>query len=171
MDYKKQSFELKLRHKYDRMGVIQLSKDLCKDCFEAAKSIDELLARAEAAERKAEELSEALSSASKVVRTMQENTIPYYRKRAEAAEKEVEWKNKVIEAAERRFMAAEARAEKAEAERDAAVSDMEALMCNCVDGCYVCANAIVVQIEPCVRLDCSLKGQGCNPKWRGAKEE
>ena len=74
--------------------------------------IPELLARAEAAEQKATELDNALSNASKVVKTMQENTIPYYRKRVELAEKEVEWKNKVIEAAERRFIEAEAENEK-----------------------------------------------------------
>lgn len=97
--------------------------DLCGctvDCIvvQAATAITDLLARAEAAEQKATELDNALSNASKVVKTMQESTIPYYRKRAEEAEKEVEWKNKVIEAAERRFMAAEERAEKAERERD-----------------------------------------------------
>lgn len=63
------------------------------------------------------------------------------------------------------------RAEKAESERDAAVSDIEDLMCNCIDGCHVCANAIVVHREPCTRLDCALKDQICTPKWRGVKEE
>lgn len=99
----------------------------CHDCalgyyaFHAATAITDLLARAEAAEKKATELDKALSDAAKVVRTMQERTIPYYRNRAETAEKEVEWKNKVIEAAERRFVEAEARAKKAERERDAAI--------------------------------------------------
>lgn len=143
MDYKKQSFELKLRHKYNRMGVVQLSKDLCNDCLEAAKSIDELLARAEAAEARCKILETRLETAEKMVKEYQDTIVPGYRERAE----------------------------KAEAERDAAVSDMEALMCNCVDGRHVCANAIVVHREPCVRLDCELKGRKCNPKWRGAKEE
>ena len=99
---------------------------ICFDCvnienihgLDKTVAITALLARAEAAEKKATELDKALFDAAKVVRTMQERTIPYYRNRAEAAEKEVEWKNKVIEAAERRFVEAEARAEKAERERD-----------------------------------------------------
>ena len=90
--------------------------------------------------------------------------------RAEAAEKEVEWKNKVIEAAERRFVEAEARAEKAERERDAAVSDMEALMWHSGDGCNICAHSVEAHRVPYVRLTCYLKGN-CEPKWRGIKEE
>lgn len=92
--------------------------------------------------------------------------------RAEAAEARCETLEKMVKEYQDTIVPGyRERAEKAEAERDAAVSDMEALMCNCVDGCHVCANAIVVQIEPCVRLDCELKGRKCNPKWRGAKEE
>ena len=112
-----------------------------------ATAITDLLARAEAAEKKATELDKALSDAAKVVRTMQERTIPYYRNRAEAAEKEVEGKNKVIEAAERRFVEAEARAEKAERERDAA---LDAICTHCGD--FLCREA-----------EC--------PWWHGQKEE
>ena len=137
---------------------------------DAATAITDLLARAEAAEKKATELDKALFDAAKVVRTMQERTIPYYRNRTEAAEKEVEWKNKVIEAAERRFVEAEARAEKAERERDAAVSDMEALMWHSGDGCNICAHSVEAHRVPYVRLTCYLKGN-CEPKWRGIKEE
>lgn len=50
MDYKEQAYKLELRFKYDRMGLLQLDSDLCKDCADAGKSIIELLARAEGAE-------------------------------------------------------------------------------------------------------------------------
>ena len=49
MDYKEQAYKLELRFKYDRMGLLQLASDLCKDCSDAGKSITDLLARAEAA--------------------------------------------------------------------------------------------------------------------------
>lgn len=119
MDYKELSKRMRKRYLDNLNGLLQEPDDVFSDFNKAATAITDLLSRAEAAEQKATELDNALSNASKVVKTMQESTIPYYRKRAEAAEKEVEWKNKVIEAAERRFMEAEARAEKAERERDA----------------------------------------------------
>lgn len=50
MDYKEQANKLELRFKYDRMGLLQLSSDICKDCLDAGKSIIDLLARAEGAE-------------------------------------------------------------------------------------------------------------------------
>lgn len=58
MDYKEQAHKLELRFKYDRMGLLQLHSDLCKDCSDAGKSIIELLARAEAAEERGKELEE-----------------------------------------------------------------------------------------------------------------
>lgn len=58
MDYKEQAHKLELRSKYDRMGLLQLHLDLCKDCSDAGKSIIELLARAEAAEERCKELEE-----------------------------------------------------------------------------------------------------------------
>ena len=145
-----------------------------------ATAITDLLARAEAAEQKATELDKALSDAAKVVRTMQERTIPYYRNRADAAEKEVEWKNKVIEAAERRFVEAEARAEKAERERDAAVEDISDILARIDDvreriGIEN-ADADSELAELCAAY-CSIAGKMCykrgesckceNFKWRG----
>lgn len=56
MDYKEQAYKLELRFKYDRMGLLQLDSDLCKDCSDAGKSIIELLARAEEAEERCKEL-------------------------------------------------------------------------------------------------------------------
>lgn len=56
MDYKEQAYKLELRFKYDRMGLLQLGSDLCKDCSDAGKSIIELLARAEEAEERCKEL-------------------------------------------------------------------------------------------------------------------
>lgn len=56
MDYKEQAYKLELRFKYDRMGLLQLDSDLCKDCADAGKSIIELLARAEEAEERCKEL-------------------------------------------------------------------------------------------------------------------
>ena len=56
MDYKEQAHKLELRFKYDRMGLLQLSSDLCKDCSDAGKSIIELLVRAETSEERCKEL-------------------------------------------------------------------------------------------------------------------
>ena len=56
IDYKEQAYKLELRFKYDRMGLLQLASDLCKDCSDAGKSIIELLARAEAEEERCKEL-------------------------------------------------------------------------------------------------------------------
>lgn len=56
IDYKEQAYKLELRFKYDRMGLLQLGSDLCKDCSDAGKSIIELLARAEEAEERCKEL-------------------------------------------------------------------------------------------------------------------
>ena len=88
MDYKKLSADLS-------SGC----EENCADCeyagdseFEctiaqlAANAITDLLDRAEAAERKAKDLEQALSDASKIVKTMQDSTIPFYRRRAEEAE-------------------------------------------------------------------------------------
>ena len=173
MDYKEQAALIRgFAYEYNKCSCITKIGGMKPEEFLliTATAITDLLARAEAAEKKATELDKALFDAAKVVRTMQERTIPYYRNRTEAAEKEVEWKNKVIEAAERRFVEAEARAEKAERERDAAVSDMEALMWHSGDGCNICAHSVEAHRVPYVRLTCYLKGN-CEPKWRGIKEE
>lgn len=58
MDYKEQAHKLELRFKYDRMGLLQLSSDICKDCSDAGKSIIELLVRAETSEERCKELEE-----------------------------------------------------------------------------------------------------------------
>ena len=76
--------------------------------------------------------------------------------RAEAAEKERDWLKMCFDLAQRK-------------EKEA-VSDMGSLMWHSGDGCNICANAIEVHREPYVRLDCALKSQECNPKWRGQKE-
>ena len=138
---------------------------------DAATAITDLLARAEAAEKKATELDKALFDAAKVVRTMQERTIPYYRNRTEAAEKEVEWKNKVIEAAERRFVEAEARAEKAERERDAAISDLTYIARTYpVD---LCDNLVCQYCKHYQNVNTGCPGWIENDcfEWRGKKEE
>ena len=119
----------------------------------------------------------ALSDAAKVVRTMQERTIPYYRNRAGAAEKEVEWKNKVIEAAERRFVEAEARAEKAERERDAAVSDLTyavnqyRLFTTDIDLCGLCKFDLPPAGENGQTHECPGFYKDNCFEWRGIKEE
>lgn len=79
MDYKEQAYKLELRFKYDRMGLLQLDSDLCKECADAGKSIIELLARAEGAEERCETLE-------KMVKEYQEVIIPGYRRQAEKAE-------------------------------------------------------------------------------------
>lgn len=159
MDYKKLATDL-----------LSVCEENCADCkyagdseFDctiaelAATAITDLLARAESAEKRVEELEKSISDAAQVVKTMQERTIPYYRNRAEAAEKEVEWKNKVIEAAERRFVEAEARAEKAERERDAAVRHLSSL-----EVCGYCKNG-----------QCTRRGgtKECKFEWVGSKED
>ena len=58
MDYKEQAHKLELRFKYDRMGLLQLHSDICKDCSDAGKSIIELLSRTEEAEERCKELEE-----------------------------------------------------------------------------------------------------------------
>ena len=50
--------------------------------------ITDLLARAEAAEKRVEELEKSLSDAAQVVKTMQESTITFYERRAEKAQRE-----------------------------------------------------------------------------------
>lgn len=128
-----------------------------KDANAQNLRVSKIIARAEAAEKRVEELEKSLSDAAQVVKTMQERTIPYYRNRAEAAEKEAEWKNKVIEAAERRFVEAEARAEKAERERDAAVRNLSSL-----EVCGYCKNG-----------QCTRRGgtKECKFEWVGSKED
>lgn len=166
MDYKKLATDL-----------LSVCEENCADCkyagdseFEctiaelAATAINDLLALAEAAEKRVEELEKSLSDAAQVVKTMQERTIPYYRNRAEAAEKEVEWKNKVIEAAERRFVEAEARAEKAERERDAAVKVIER-----VRSCKDCGHYTGEWTPPCKECQDSEEHHPCF-KWRGQKK-
>lgn len=39
MDYKEQANKLELRFKYDRMGLLQLSSDICKDCIDAVHDV------------------------------------------------------------------------------------------------------------------------------------
>lgn len=58
MNYEEQAHKLELRFKYDRMGLLQLHSDICKDCSDAGKSIIELLSRTEEAEERCKELEE-----------------------------------------------------------------------------------------------------------------
>lgn len=60
--------------------------EIMETSLEAVREHTDLLARAEEAEQKVNELERALSDASKIVNTMQESTIPFYRRRAEEAE-------------------------------------------------------------------------------------
>lgn len=177
MDYKELSKRMRKRYLDNLNGLLQEPDDVFSDFNKAATAITDLLSRAEAAEQKATELDNALSNASKVVKTMQESTIPYYRKRAEAAEKEVEWKNKVIEAAERRFMEAEARAEKAERERDAAISDLTfavnqyRLFTTDIDLCGLCKFDIPPAGESGQTAECPGFYKDNCFEWRGQEEE
>ena len=90
MDYKKLATDL-----------LSVCEENCADCkyagdseFDctiaelAATAITDLLARAEAAEKRVEELEKSLSDAAQVVKTMQESTIPFYERRAEKAQRE-----------------------------------------------------------------------------------
>lgn len=90
MDYKKLATDL-----------LSVCEENCADCkyagnseFEctiaelAATAITDLLARAESAEKRVEELEKSLSDAAQVVKTMQESTIPFYERRAEKAQRE-----------------------------------------------------------------------------------
>ena len=91
--------------------------------------------------------------------------------RAEAAEKEVEWKNKVIEAAERRFVEAEARAEKAEREMDAAISDLTYIARTYpVD---LCDDLVCQYCKHYQNVNTGCPGWTENDcfEWRGKKEE
>lgn len=156
MDYKELSANLLFVSKYEKRR--EYNEINIGEVMEmAAIAISDLFARAEAAEASCETLE-------KMVKEYQDVIVLGYRERAEKAEREAK-------EAQREAMICRNGWKKAESEKAAAVSDMEGLMCNCVDGCHVCANAIVVQIEPCVRLDCELKDKACTPKWRGAKEE
>ena len=125
--------------------------------YQAAQSIENLLSRAEAAEARCETLE-------KMVKEYQDELIPGYRDRAEKAERDAK------EASQEAIFCRNGW-KKSEIERDAAIRDLEDLMLCSVSGCDMCANAITVQREPCVRLDCALKDKQCTPKWRGAKEE
>lgn len=168
MDYK----ELLEQHEWNSPDKVcdwmNRAEEAIRELVARCKRLDEARERANEAahqwEGRCKILETRLETAEKMVKEYQDELIPGYRKRAEKAEREAK-------EAQREATICRNGWKKAESERDAAVSDMEALMCNCVDGCHVCANAIVVQIEPCVRLDCELKGRKCNPKWRGAKEE
>lgn len=83
------------------IGVKEKSENLCgaSICINCAKienlpdgkelvSITDLIASAEAAEKRVEELEKSLSDAAQVLKTMQESTIPFYERRAEKAERE-----------------------------------------------------------------------------------
>ena len=90
MDYKKLATDL-----------LSVCEENCADCKYAgdselectiaelaATAITDLLARAEAAEKRVEELEKSLSDAAQVVKTMQESTISLYERRAEKAQRE-----------------------------------------------------------------------------------
>lgn len=90
MDYKKLATDL-----------LSVCEENCADCkyagdseFDctiaelAATAITDLLARAESAEKRVEELEKSISDAAQVVKTMQESTIPFYERRAEKAQRE-----------------------------------------------------------------------------------
>lgn len=145
---------------------------ICFDCVkvenipgrEESVPITDLLARAEAAERKVKDLEQALSDASKIVKTMQESTIPFYRRRAEAAEESEKISKEAIEISVRenarllkKVEEADARAEKAERERDAAVKDL-----------YIAEDCDTCRSKKCVPRGGSGK---CRFEWRGQKEE
>ena len=91
MDYKEQAYKLELRFKYDRMGLLQLHSDLCKDCSDAGKSIIELLARAEEAEERCKELEERCKRLNEARERANEAAAKWesmYRVAVERAEKE-----------------------------------------------------------------------------------
>lgn len=59
-----------------------------KDANAQNLRVSKIIARAEAAEKRVEELEKSLSDAAQVVKTMQESTIPFYERRAEKAQRE-----------------------------------------------------------------------------------
>lgn len=59
-----------------------------KDANEQNLRVSKIIARAEAAEKRVEELEKSLSDAAQVVKTMQESTITFYERRAEKAQRE-----------------------------------------------------------------------------------
>ena len=148
MDYKEQAHKLELRFKYDRMGLLQLSSDLCKDCSDAGKSIIELLVRAETSEERCKELEERCKRLNEA--------------RERANEAAAKWESMYRVALERADDIGSWR--KAMEERDAAISDMETVMAYGganVDTCQFCENG-----------QCYARGgtKLCLPKWRGKKE-
>ena len=97
MDYKEQAYKLELRFKYDRMGLLQLDSDLCKDCADAGKSIIELLARAEEAEERCKELEDRCKRLNEARERANEAAAKWesmYRVALERAEKAEQGKNK-----------------------------------------------------------------------------
>lgn len=178
MDYKAVLQECKSRAELYRGSDAVWNLTHEENCITA---ITDLLARAEEAERKAKDLEQALSDASKIVKTMQDSTIPFYRRRAEEAERQRDEALKDYSASEskhaleieRRKMAeshcrkmekaledAKARAEKAERERDAAVQCLVE-KCRHIESTER-GDYCVIDDEPCDR---------CIGVWRGQKEE
>ena len=97
MDYKEQANKLELRFKYDRMGLLQLSSDICKDCLDAGKSIIELLARAEEAEERCKELEDRCKRLNEARERANEAAAKWesmYRVALERAERAEQGKNK-----------------------------------------------------------------------------
>lgn len=60
-----------------------------KDANAQNLRVSKIIARAEAAEKRVEELEKSLSEAAQVVKTIQESTITFYERRAEKAEREL----------------------------------------------------------------------------------
>lgn len=154
MDYKEQIEKLKnlecIAYGYNINGEV-LGMD-CGDfeqiMVDAAESITDLLARAEAAEHLLQEVKEQRD---------------YCREKCDVAEK-----NYQIEMERRK--SAEYRARKTEQERDAAIKDLEkAMEFDFADNifwylCSICENK---------RDDgrCKITNGDCKPKWKGIKEE
>lgn len=178
MDYKELSERLRcpqirecpIKGKQTSCGKCQ--KDINK---QAANAITDLLARAEVAEAKAEEwkataMANDESELSKAHEALSQDwakqkiLVKELEARAEKAERDAKEASQEATFCRNGW-------KKSERERDAAKRDLEDLMLCAVSGCDMCANAITVQREPCVRLDCALKYKKCTPKWRGAKEE
>lgn len=141
MDYKKQAENLFYDAK-DWGGNLHIRKDL----YDAAQSITDLLAWAEAEEKEVEHLRESLDFA----RTKDAEIVRLGRALSEA----------------------EARAEKAEREREVAISDLKEISdCDYCKG--MCNNVEVDDCRECSNETC--KCRGCdghsNWEWKGQKEE
>ena len=167
MDYKAVLQECKSRAELYRGSDAVWNLTHEENCITA---ITDLLARAEEAEAEIKELKQELSDAAKVVKTIQENTLPFYKNRAEAAESAQETLRCTM-------VEYKARAEKAEKERDGAVADLTfavnqyRLFTTDIDLCGLCKFDLQPAGENGQTAECPGFYKDNCFEWRGQKEE